>query len=133
MDVDVVVIGAGPAGLSCAHRLAVLGHDVMIFDKNPRPGGLNEYGIAAYKTVDDFAAREVDYILGIGKADGKVKLHQAVSPAAASRNTPIIMAISIREIMPTVPTTRTHRRTASPISRDLSRLRNLPATPRQPM
>ena len=62
----VAVVGAGPAGLSCAHRLAMLGHDVVVFNRDPKPGGLNEYGIAAYKTVDDFARREVDYILGIG-------------------------------------------------------------------
>ena len=62
----VAVIGAGPAGLSCAHRLSMLGHDVVVFDRNTRPGGLNEYGIAAYKTVDDFAQREVKFILSIG-------------------------------------------------------------------
>ncbi len=62
----VAVIGAGPAGLSCAHRLAVLGHDAVVFNRDPKPGGLNEYGIAAYKTVDNFAQREVDYILAIG-------------------------------------------------------------------
>ncbi len=62
----VAVVGAGPAGLSCAHRLAMLGHAVVIFEAAPKPGGLNEYGIAAYKTVDNFAQREVDYILGIG-------------------------------------------------------------------
>ena len=62
----IAVVGAGPAGLACAHRLAMHGHDVVIFDARPKPGGLNEYGIAAYKTVDDFAQREVDYILAIG-------------------------------------------------------------------
>ena len=62
----VAVAGAGPAGLSCAHRLAVLGHDVVVFNRDPKPGGLNEYGVAAYKTLDDFAQREVEYILGIG-------------------------------------------------------------------
>ncbi|MDH3338696.1 MAG: NAD(P)-dependent oxidoreductase [Gammaproteobacteria bacterium] len=62
----VAVVGGGPAGLSCAHRLAMLGHDVKVFNKDGKPGGLNEYGIAAYKTVDDFAQREVDYILSIG-------------------------------------------------------------------
>ncbi len=62
----VAVVGGGPAGLSCAHRLAMLGHDVKVFNRDPRRGGLNEYGIAAYKTVDDFAQREVDWILSIG-------------------------------------------------------------------
>lgn len=62
----VAVVGAGPAGLSCAHRLAMLGHDVVVFDAREKAGGLNEYGIAAYKSTDDFAQREIDYILGIG-------------------------------------------------------------------
>ena len=62
----VAVVGAGPAGLSCAHRLSMLGHDVVVFNRDQKAGGLNEYGIAAYKTVDDFAQREIDYILGLG-------------------------------------------------------------------
>ncbi len=62
----VAIIGAGPAGISCAHGLAQHGHTVVIFNRDEKPGGLNEYGIAAYKTVDDFAQRELDYILGIG-------------------------------------------------------------------
>ena len=63
---SVAVIGGGPAGLSCAHRLALLGHDVTVFEPRDKLGGLNEYGIAAYKTPGDFAAREVEFILGIG-------------------------------------------------------------------
>lgn len=62
----VAVVGGGPAGLSCAHRLACLGHEVTIFSRDGKLGGLNEYGIAAYKTVDDFAQREVAWILAIG-------------------------------------------------------------------
>lgn len=62
----IAVVGAGPAGLACSHRLAMHGHEVVIFDARRKPGGLNEYGIAAYKTVDDFAQREVDFILSIG-------------------------------------------------------------------
>ena len=62
----VAVVGAGPAGLSCAHRLALHGHAVTVFEQRPKAGGLNEYGIAAYKTADDFAAREVEWLLKIG-------------------------------------------------------------------
>ena len=62
----VAVVGAGPAGLSCAHRLAMLGHDVTLFDDKPKLGGLNEYGLATYKTVGGFAQQEVDWLLSIG-------------------------------------------------------------------
>lgn len=62
----VAVVGAGPAGLACAHRLAMHGHDVTVFEARPKSGGLNEYGIAAYKTAGGFAQAEVDWLLGIG-------------------------------------------------------------------
>ncbi len=62
----IAVVGAGPAGLACAHGLARLGHEVVVFDGKAKPGGLNEYGIAAYKMADEFAAREVAFLLGIG-------------------------------------------------------------------
>ncbi len=63
---QVAVVGAGPAGLACAHGLARRGHSVTIFEARPRPGGLNEYGIAAYKLADDYAQREIGFILAIG-------------------------------------------------------------------
>jgi len=80
----VAVVGGGPAGLSCAHRLAMLGHEVKVFNRDPRRGGLNEYGIAAYKAVDDFAQREVDYILSIGGIEyqDNVELGRDVSLAS---------------------------------------------------
>jgi len=65
----VAVVGGGPAGLSCAHRLAMLGHSITVFEARPKLAGLNEYGIAAYKTPHQFAQREVDFILGIGGID----------------------------------------------------------------
>ena len=65
-DKRVAVIGAGPAGLACAHRLAMKGHDVTLYDARPKPGGLNEYGIASYKTVDGFAQAEVAWLMQIG-------------------------------------------------------------------
>ena len=62
----VAVVGAGPAGLAAAHRLARYGHDVVVFEAKPKSGGLNEYGIAAYKSTDNFAQAEVDYVTAIG-------------------------------------------------------------------
>jgi glutamate synthase (NADPH/NADH) small chain len=62
----VAVVGAGPAGLACAHRLAMHGHEVTIYEAEEKPGGLNEYGIAAYKMAGGYAAREVEWLLRIG-------------------------------------------------------------------
>ena len=62
----IAVVGAGPAGMACAHKLATLGHEVTVFEARPKAGGLNEYGIASYKSTNDFAQREVAYILDVG-------------------------------------------------------------------
>ncbi len=62
----VAVVGAGPAGLACAHRLAMKGHEVVVYDARAKPGGLNEFGIASYKSTDDFAQAEVEWLLQIG-------------------------------------------------------------------
>ena len=62
----VAVVGGGPAGLSCAHRLAMLGHAVSVFEARPKLGGLNEYGVAAYKVAGEIAQREVEYLLAVG-------------------------------------------------------------------
>lgn len=62
----VAVVGAGPAGLAAAHRLAMHGHEVTIYEAKAKAGGLNEFGIAAYKSTNDFAAREVEWLLQIG-------------------------------------------------------------------
>jgi dihydropyrimidine dehydrogenase (NAD+) subunit PreT len=67
----VAVIGAGPAGLSCAHRLSREGVDVTIFEKEEKGGGLMTYGIAAYKVTPEYCQEEVDYILSLGGIDVK--------------------------------------------------------------
>jgi glutamate synthase (NADPH/NADH) small chain len=68
----VAVVGAGPAGLACAHTLARLGHAVVLYDAQPKAGGLNEYGLASYKTPDNFAQQEIQWLLDIGG----ITLHQ---------------------------------------------------------
>ena len=62
----VAVVGAGPAGLSCAHLLAREGVEVTIFEKEKKGGGLMTFGIAAYKVTPAFCQEEVDYITSIG-------------------------------------------------------------------
>lgn len=62
----VAIVGAGPAGLSCAHMLSRAGVDVTIYEKEAKGGGLMTYGIAAYKVTPQFCEEEVNYILGIG-------------------------------------------------------------------
>ena len=58
----VAIVGAGPAGLSCAHVLSREGIDVTIFEKEAKGGGLMTYGIAAYKVTPQFCEDEVNYI-----------------------------------------------------------------------
>ena len=62
----VAVVGAGPSGLSCAHRLATLGYSVTIFEAQEKSGGLNEYGLAPYKLTNNFAQKEIEFILSVG-------------------------------------------------------------------
>ena len=62
----IAVIGSGPASLACAHRLAMYGHSIEIFEKKGFLGGLNQTGIATYKTVNNFAQQEVEWLLQIG-------------------------------------------------------------------
>jgi glutamate synthase (NADPH/NADH) small chain len=62
----VAVIGSGPAGLSCAHELRLLGHDVVVYEARDVPGGLDTLGIAAYKISTEFALSEIAMIRRIG-------------------------------------------------------------------
>ena len=62
----VAIVGAGPAGLSCAHTLSREGIDVTIYEKESKGGGLMTYGIAAYKVTPHFCEDEVNYITSIG-------------------------------------------------------------------
>lgn len=71
---SIAVVGAGPAGLACAHRLAMKGNDVTIFDSHAKAGGLNEYGIAAYKAANGIAQAEVDWLLRIGGIEIKTDM-----------------------------------------------------------
>lgn len=62
----IAIVGAGPAGLSCAHVLSREGIDVTVFEKESKGGGLMTYGIAAYKVTPEFCQDEVDFITSLG-------------------------------------------------------------------
>ncbi len=70
----VLVVGAGPAGLSAAYHLALLGHEVTIRDAGPEPGGMMRYGIPAYRLPRDVIDAEIDRMLAMG-----VRLESGVS------------------------------------------------------
>ena len=62
----VAVVGAGPAGLSCAYYLADKGYNPVVFEKNPLPGGMMTYGIPAYKLSKQVVAAEIDVLREMG-------------------------------------------------------------------
>ena len=62
----VAVIGAGPAGLTCAHKLARLGHEVTVFEAEEKPGGLMVYGIPRYRLPSEIAEAEIEYAISPG-------------------------------------------------------------------
>lgn len=65
-DEKIAIIGAGPAGLSCAYYLALIGYKPTIFEKNEEPGGMLRYGIPSYKLEKDLLAAEIDVIRKLG-------------------------------------------------------------------
>ena len=65
-DEKIAIIGAGPAGLSCAYYLALTGYKPTIFEKNEEPGGMLRYGIPSYKLEKDLLAAEIDVIQELG-------------------------------------------------------------------
>lgn len=65
-DEKIAIIGAGPAGLSCAYYLAEKGYKPTVFEKNARPGGMLVYGIPSYKLEKDVVAAEIDVIRAMG-------------------------------------------------------------------
>lgn len=84
----VAIVGAGPAGLSCAHSLSKEGVDVTIYEKESKGGGLMTYGIAAYKVTPQFCEDEVNYILSIGGIEVKYnqELGKDISLAELKKN-----------------------------------------------
>ena len=65
-DEKIAIIGAGPAGLSCAFYLAEKGYRPTVFEKNKKPGGMLTYGIPSYKLEKDVVEAEIDIIRQMG-------------------------------------------------------------------
>ena len=65
-DEKIAIIGAGPAGLSCAYFLAEKGYKPTIFEKNKRAGGMLMYGIPSYKLEKDVIDAEIEVIKAMG-------------------------------------------------------------------
>ncbi len=84
----IAIVGAGPAGLSCAHVLSREGIDVTIYEKESKGGGLMTYGIAAYKVTPEFCEEEVNYITSIGGIEIKYEqeLGKNISLSELKRN-----------------------------------------------
>ena len=61
-DDKIAIIGAGPAGLSCAFYLAMMGYHPTVFEKHEQPGGMMMYGIPTYKLEKDVLQKEIDII-----------------------------------------------------------------------
>jgi glutamate synthase (NADPH/NADH) small chain len=74
----VAIVGSGPSGLSCAHELRRIGHEVVVFEAQGVPGGLDTEGVAAYKLSTDFVLAEIDRIVSIGI---DLRLNHRVDPA----------------------------------------------------
>ena len=88
VGMKVAIVGAGPAGLSCAHVLSREGVDVTIYEKESKGGGLMTYGIAAYKVTPQFCEDEVNYILSLGGIEIKYQqeLGKKISLADLQKN-----------------------------------------------
>jgi glutamate synthase (NADPH/NADH) small chain len=83
----VALIGAGPASLSCAFELRRRGYEAVIFDSNPQPGGLDTYGIAAYKMRAQEAVKEIDMVCALGVQIGSgISVGKDVSLAELERD-----------------------------------------------
>ncbi|MEW6567858.1 MAG: FAD-dependent oxidoreductase [Chloroflexota bacterium] len=62
----IAVVGSGPAGLACAHDLALLGHEVVIFESNAQPGGMLRLGVPPYRLDRQLLDLEIEAILDLG-------------------------------------------------------------------
>ncbi len=87
----VACVGSGPASLACAAELAQSGYEVVLYDRNPLPGGLNTYGIAAYKTRAPDSLREVKMVEELGvRIEQKIEVGKDISLRELEENFAVI-------------------------------------------
>jgi len=90
----VLVVGAGPGGLSCAYQLMRMGHDVEIRDASPAPGGMMRYGIPAYRLPRDGLTQEIDRILAMGaKVTSNHRVDDVLAEEEAGRFDAVFLAV----------------------------------------
>jgi len=90
----ILVVGAGPGGLSCAYQLRRMGHDVEIRDASPAPGGMMRYGIPAYRLPRDGLTQEIDRILAMGaKVTCNHRVNDVLAEKEAGRFDAVFLAI----------------------------------------
>jgi formate dehydrogenase beta subunit len=90
----ILVVGAGPGGLSCAYHLRRMGHDVDIRDASPMPGGMMRYGIPAYRLPRDGLTQEIDRILALGaKVTCNYRVDDVLAEKEAGRFDAVFLAI----------------------------------------
>ena len=83
---SIAIIGSGPAGLSCAGTLALLGHSVTIVEKHTMPGGLSTYGIIALREPVEVALEEARMIEGLGvKIKSGIEIGKDIAPATLQK------------------------------------------------
>jgi len=90
----VLVVGAGPAGLSCAYHLKRMGHDVEIRDASPEPGGMMHYGIPQYRLPRDGLMKEIERIRAMGVAiTCNYRVNDVVAEKDAGRFDAVFLAV----------------------------------------
>jgi NADPH-dependent glutamate synthase beta subunit-like oxidoreductase len=97
----VLVVGAGPGGLSCAYQLMRMGHDVEIRDASPAPGGMMRYGIPAYRLPRDGLTQEIDRILAMGaKVTSNHRVDDVLAEKEAGRFDAVFLAVGAQVAEP---------------------------------
>ena len=97
---EIVLAGPGlaPTWAEGLAWLALLGHEAVVFEARPKAGGLNEYGLAAYKTVDDYAQHEIDWLLSIGGIIGLIGQMPGGAIVDAARSERLVAGLAVATI-----------------------------------